>query len=64
MEDNPNFSTSVQTGWTYSSASPHAPPESPAPAASNTQITSYTVCVAGDAFDVVRQRRLRGNKDG
>lgn len=46
---NPNFSSSVQTGWTYSPASPPTSPASPAPTASNTQITSYTVCVAGDA---------------
>jgi hypothetical protein len=45
---NPNFSIAVQTGWTYSPASTPASP-APAPAASSTPITSYTVCVAGDA---------------
>jgi hypothetical protein len=43
---NPNFSTAVQTGWTYSPANP---PEPPALAASSAAVTSYTVCVAGDA---------------
>jgi hypothetical protein len=45
---NPNFSTAVQTGWIYLPASTPTSP-APAPAASSTPITSYTVCVASDA---------------